>query len=80
LAQDDSSLDEIPVEVVFQAGRIEMQIGEVDSLAPGVILPLDRSVDDALDIVVNGRRIGRGGLVKIGEKLGVRVTRLSSDG
>lgn len=80
MAQDDSSLDEIPVEVVFQAGRIEMQIAEVDSLAPGVILPLERTADDALDIVVNGRRIGRGGLVKIGDKLGVRVTRLSSDG
>jgi type III secretion protein Q len=80
VAQDDTSLDEIPVEVVFQAGRIEMQIGEVDSLAPGVILPLDRTAEDALDIVVNGRRIGRGGLVQIDGRLGVRVTRLSSDG
>jgi type III secretion protein Q len=80
LAQDESDLDSIPVQVVFQAGRIEMSVGEVDRLAPGVILPLDRTADDAFDIVVNGKRIGRGGLVQVGETLAVRVTRLNSNG
>lgn len=80
MAQDDKDLDQVPVQVVFQAGRLEMSLSEVDRLVPGTILPLDRSVDDALDIVVNGKRIGRGGLVKVGDALAVRVTRLNSNG
>jgi type III secretion protein Q len=80
LAQDDKDLDQVPVQVVFQAGRLEMSLSEVDRLAPGTILPLDRPVDEALDIVVNGKRIGRGGLVKVGDALAVRVTRLNSNG
>jgi type III secretion protein Q len=80
LAQGDSSLDEIPVDLVFEAGRVEMSVAEVDRLAPGTILQLDRTAEDAIDIVVNGRKIGRGGLVKVGEMLCVRVTRLNADG
>jgi type III secretion protein Q len=80
LAADDKDIDRIPVQVVLQAGRLEMSLDELDRLAPGSILPLDRSVDEALDIVVNGKRIGRGGLVKVGEVLAVRVTRLSTNG
>jgi type III secretion protein Q len=80
LAQDDKDIDRVPVQVVLQAGQLEMSLDELDRLAPGSILPLDRSVDEALDIVVNGKRIGRGGLVKVGEVLAVRVTRLNTNG
>ena len=78
MAQGDS-IDEIPVELVFQAGRLEMSAKQVDQLAPGVVLQLDRTAEDAVDIMVNGRRIGRGGLVQVGDKLCVRVTGLNSD-
>ena len=55
-----------------------MSIKEVDQLAPGMIIPLDRTVDDACDIIVNGKRIGRGGLVQVGETLALRVTKLNA--
>jgi type III secretion protein Q len=80
LAQDDRDLDQMPVQVVFQAGRLEMSLAEVDGLAPGMVLPLDRGVEETVDIVVNGKRIGRGGLVMVGETLAVRVTRLNTNG
>jgi type III secretion protein Q len=73
---DDADLEELPVRLVFELGRIEMTLGEIRRLAPGTILPLARPRDDALDIVANGRRIGRGTLIEIGDSLGVRVTRL----
>jgi len=79
-ALDDSELDSIPVRVVFEMGRLEMSVSEVRQLAPGVMIPLARPLEDVLDIVVNGKRIGRGNLVRIGEGLGVRVTRLHQDG
>ena len=80
MSQDDKDLELMPVQVVFQAGRLEMSLGEVDRLAPGMIVPLDRQVEEALDIVVNGKRIGRAGLVRVGDTLAARVTRLNTNG
>ena len=77
--EDDSDLASVPVRVVFQAGQLEMTIADLERLAPGVLLPIDRTIDDVLDIVVNGKRIGRGGLVSVGKGLAVRVIRLNSD-
>ncbi len=57
-----------------------MRAGEVQDLAPGVLLPVERSAGEVIEILANGRCIGAGELVKIGDKLAVRVTRLSSDG
>jgi type III secretion protein Q len=79
-ALEDSDLDSLPVRVVFEMGHLEMSISEIRQLAPGVTLPLARPLEELLDIVVNGKRIGRGSLVKLGEGLGVRVTRLNQDG
>ena len=79
MQEEDSDLASLPVRVVFQAGQIEMTISDLERLAPGVLLPIDRTIDDVLDIVVNGKRIGRGGLVSVGNGLAVRVTRLNTD-
>jgi len=76
---DDSELDSLPLRVVFEMGRLEMSLSEVRQLAPGMTLPLARPLDDVVDIVVNGRRIGRGSLVRVGDGLGVRVSRLHHD-
>jgi type III secretion protein Q len=72
----DTGLDGLPVRLVFELGRTEMSLVEIRRLAPGAIVPLACLRDQAVDIVANGRRIGRGALVEIGDSLGVRVTRL----
>jgi type III secretion protein Q len=73
---DDAAVDAIPVRVVFELGRVELPLKELAALAPGALVPLARPLDEALDVVANGRRIGHGTLVRIGESLGVRITRL----
>jgi type III secretion protein Q len=35
-----------------------------------------RPLEDSVDILANGRRIGRGNLVQIGDSMGIRITRL----
>ncbi len=72
----DADLDDIPVHVVFEIGRIELPLGEVRRLDAGALIPVARSPDNAVDIMVHGRRIGRGSLVTIGDSLGVRITRI----
>jgi type III secretion protein Q len=69
----DSDLDDLPVRLVFEVGRVELSLGELQRLAPGALVPLGRPPDEPLDIMANGRRLGRGTLVQIGESLGVRI-------
>jgi len=71
-----SSLDDLPVKLVFELGRVDLSLREIRTLGPGAIVPLLRPVEESLDVIANGRRIGRGTLVQIGDSLGVRLTRL----
>jgi len=73
---ESGGVDALDVRVMFEAGSLDLDMSEIQRLAPGSILPLPRPPDEGLDIVVNGQRIGRGKLAKIGESTGVRVTRL----
>lgn len=73
---EDSDLESLPVALVFELGRITLSLGEVKQLAPGVIVPLGASADGAVDVIANGKRVGRGEIVRIGESLGVRLVRM----
>lgn len=76
----ESELDAIPVQVVFELGRVELTVDELRRLAPGAVTPLTKPLDEAFDIIANGKRIGQGAPVRIGDRLGVRITRLVNDG
>ena len=54
-------------------------VAAVQGLAPGAVIPLGRDPGEAVDIVANGRRVGRGEIVRIEGELGVRVVRLFGD-
>jgi type III secretion protein Q len=77
---DDADIDSLPVQVVLELGRVQVSVGELRQLAPGTVLPVSHHADDAIDVIVNGKRIGRAGLVRIGDGLGVRISRLTQDG
>jgi type III secretion protein Q len=77
---NDAEFDDLPVRVLFEVGRLELSLGELRRLDVGALLPLAREVENAVEIVASGKRIGRGTLIKIGESLGVRVTRLFDHG
>jgi len=73
---EDAVLDTVPIRVIFELGRVELPLAEIAALAPGALVPLARPLDGPLDMVANGKRIGQGMLVRIGDSLGVQVTRL----
>src|ERR1700742_3000759 len=76
----DSDLDDLPVRLLFATGRVELSLGELQRLAPGALVPLARPLDEPLDIMANGRRLGRRAVVQIGDSLGVRsVSRAGND-
>ncbi|RJT41309.1 YscQ/HrcQ family type III secretion apparatus protein [Mesorhizobium waimense] len=73
---EESTLDELPVELAFEIGRTAMPLGEVRQLAPGAVVALAEVKEATVDIIANGKRVGRGEIVRIGESLGVRIVRM----
>ena len=67
---------DVPVELAVEIGRTEMTIRETLDLGPGSIVVLDRMTGEAVDLLVNGRRIARGEVVAIDEEFGLRVTEI----
>ncbi|NKW11092.1 hypothetical protein HGG76_25555 [Ochrobactrum tritici] len=45
-------------------------------LDTGSLIPLDAPVDSGVAIFANGKRVGHGELIKLGEKLGIRVVNI----
>jgi type III secretion protein Q len=75
-----TELDDIPVKILFELGSVELSLAEVRQLASGALIPVPRLLEESVDISANGRCIGRGSLVRIGDNLGVRITRLFHHG
>ncbi|RVB80615.1 hypothetical protein EN885_01650 [Mesorhizobium sp. M6A.T.Cr.TU.014.01.1.1] len=70
---DDAALDDLPVSLVFELGRTMLPIGEIRQLGAGTIVPLPGLESETVDVIANGKRVGRGEIVRIGECLGVRL-------
>jgi type III secretion protein Q len=69
-----SGFEEIPVNVRFEVAQWQAPLGEIAALAPGSIIDLGQRVDaQAVSVWVEQRCIGKGQLVAIGERLGVRL-------
>jgi type III secretion protein Q len=75
-ALDDADLENLPVTLVFELGRTALPLGELKQLAPGAIVPLPEVAKEIVDVIANGKRVGRGEVVRIGESLGVRLVRM----
>jgi len=72
-AEADAETDNRSLHVLFEIGRFELPASQVKELAPNFLLPLEPPRDQTVDIVVDGQRIGRGTLMRIGNRTGVRV-------
>ncbi|MBX3228829.1 MAG: flagellar motor switch protein FliN [Labilithrix sp.] len=69
-------LRDVEVEVSLEIGRKRMKIGDLLRLGTGQTLELDKPAGEPLEIVVNGRLIGRGEAVVLGDRYGLRITEI----
>lgn len=72
-------LQDIPVEVVVELGRARMTLRELASLERDDVLELDRAEDEPVDLVVGGRVIARAEVVRVGERLALRVVEVAGE-
>jgi flagellar motor switch protein FliN/FliY len=68
----DSVLD-VAVEISVEIGRAKMTIGELLSLSKGSILELNKAAGESVDIYVNEKLLGKGEVVVVNERLGIRM-------
>lgn len=71
------SVEEIPLNVVIEVGRIQLSVKKLLELQPGNMLDINIHPESGVDLVVNGKRIAHGELLKIGDSLGIRILELS---
>lgn len=67
---------DIPVHVHVELGNTEASIRDILKMGPGSIVELDREAGAPADLIVNGKLIGKGDVVVVGDNFGIRITSL----
>ncbi len=67
------SAEDIPMTIIVEVGRIQISLQKLLDLQPGNLLELDIHPENGVDLVVNGRRLAKGELLRVGEALGIRI-------
>ena len=73
-------LQDVEVEITLEIGRRRLRIADVLRLVVGQTLELSKAAGEPLDIFVNGRLLGRGEAIVMGDRYGVRITEIVSSG
>ena len=73
----DALLD-VSMPVAIEIGRARMTVQEVLQLGNGSVIQLDRVVGEPIDVYVGDRRLAQGEVVVVGDRFGVRITRVLS--
>lgn len=81
--QHQHPIHRIPIDVTVSVGRARPSIKDLLSIEENAILPLDRKIDDPVELYVGDKLIALGELLELedGEKgqLGIRLTRIAVD-
>lgn len=72
--EEITDLEDIELELVFELGRKSMSLAQVRRISPGYAFDLACELSNPVSIYINGGCMGKGELVKIDDRLGVRLT------
>jgi flagellar motor switch protein FliN/FliY len=67
---------DIGVELSVELGRMTRSLAEVAEIGEGTIIEIDKLAGEPVDLLAAGEFIGKGEVVVIDEKFGIRVTEL----
>ena len=69
-------LQDVDVKLTVEIGSTSLTLRELLALGESSVIELDREANELLDVFVNGTLIGRGEVVTVGDRFGVRMTEL----
>ncbi len=67
-------LGAVQVQVQVRVGGAEVSLAHLLEMKQGAVLPLDREVEQPMDVMVGEHVVARGVLVAVGDFFGVRIT------
>lgn len=71
--------DTLEVQLAFTVGEKHLTLAELRAIKPGYSFEFDASIDAPIAVYANGHAIGKGELVQINERVGVRLTEFNDD-
>lgn len=75
---DTNPFSQVPIEVTISIGRARPLVRDLLRLSKDAVLPLDRRVDDPVELYVGDRLIARGELTELeGDNAGQLAVRLT---
>jgi flagellar motor switch protein FliN/FliY len=77
-SQNLDFLLDIPLKVSVELGRSSMIIDKMLQLTQGSVVELDKSAGETVDIYVNDKLLGKGEVIVVNERFGVRITEIIS--
>ncbi|PJZ64130.1 flagellar motor switch protein FliN [Leptospira wolffii] len=67
---------DVNIALTVELGRTNMYIKDVLGLSEGAVVELDNAVGEDLDILANGKLVGKGKLVLLDDYYGIRITEI----
>jgi len=68
------ALYDIPVQVSVVLGATSMPLSSILKLGKGAVIELERTVGEPIDVFVNNKKVAKGEIVIVDEKIGVTLT------
>jgi flagellar motor switch protein FliN len=69
-------LMDVTMSLTVELGRTNMLIRDVLQLSEGAVVELDKNVGEDLDLLANGKLIGRGKIIVIDDYYGIQITHI----
>ncbi len=77
--KNGSSIEDIPIVIAFEIGRKDLSVRDLKNLQEGTVIEFPGSEDGKIQIIANGREVGWGALVRVGEAFAVKVDQIFID-
>ena len=78
----DGKFGHLPLDITVSVGRARPTLKQLMTLSDDSVFPLDRSIDDPVELFIGDRLIAKGVLEEIGDpgngRLGVRLTEIAA--
>lgn len=69
---------EVPIQLDVKLGSLDSSIGKLFSLQEGEVMELSTSVDQEIDLVLDGNVVAKGLLVAVGDNFGIEITNIKN--
>ena len=71
--EEPTSIENTPITVTIEIAKIKITLDKLLKLQPGNFLEIPLNIESGVNLVVNGKKVGKAELVNIGEGTGIRI-------